>query len=220
VTDPAAPRSQPRVAVNVMRARQTVIGFNIAIVSFQIARIYQLSGGVAVPGFAHELHVRAEIALYLSLALALVALIALTSSSIWDEEGVCTHWSLIAGDVLMYLSLASTVTGFFEPVADAMARFASSFPAHADTAEILGAGMLCTAAVAWFLAMYVAPIASLLRSPFTRRVNASLWAGYGVAVVLLAWLNAQAHAIEAAAAGESGSSLAYFLTELVQPLAW
>ena len=30
---------QVRVAVNVMRARLTVIGFNIAIVSFQIAQL-------------------------------------------------------------------------------------------------------------------------------------------------------------------------------------
>ena len=32
-----------RVAVNVMRARLTVIGFNIAIVSFQIVHLYMAS---------------------------------------------------------------------------------------------------------------------------------------------------------------------------------
>ncbi len=39
-----------RVAVNVMRARLTVLGFNIAIVSFQIAQLYRVSGGLKVPG--------------------------------------------------------------------------------------------------------------------------------------------------------------------------
>ncbi len=33
-------RKPVRVAVNVMRARLTVIGFNIAIVSFQINQLY------------------------------------------------------------------------------------------------------------------------------------------------------------------------------------
>jgi hypothetical protein len=220
VTEPAAPLKPHHVAVNVMGARQTLIGFNIAIVSFQIAQLYRISGGVAVPGFAHEVHVRANLALYISLALALVALIALTSSSSWDEVGVWTEWSLIAGDVLMYLSLACSVTGFFAPIADAMAAFASNLPARKDEAEALRAGVQCAAAFAWFLATYVAPIVSLRRSPFPRRINASLWAGYVAVVVLPAWLNAQARAIEAAGAGQSGSSLGYFVTDLLQPISW
>ena len=43
-----------RVGVNVMRARLTIIGFNIAIVSFQIAILNRVPGGVRVAGLEHR----------------------------------------------------------------------------------------------------------------------------------------------------------------------
>jgi len=98
-----------RVAVNVMRARLTVIGFNIAIVSFQITQLYRTSGGLRVPGIDHAVHVEADMALFMALALSIIALVAFIMSSEYDEVGVCTHWSLVAGDLLMYLALAHTV---------------------------------------------------------------------------------------------------------------
>ena len=67
----AEARKPVRVAVNVMRARQTVVGFNIAIVSFQIAQISRLPGGLKVSGLEHAIHLRADIALFTALALAL-----------------------------------------------------------------------------------------------------------------------------------------------------
>ena len=48
-----------RVAVNVMRARLTVIGFNIAIVSFQLPQLYGQSGGIELTGMDHAVHVTA-----------------------------------------------------------------------------------------------------------------------------------------------------------------
>ena len=101
-------RKPVRVAVNVMRARLTVIGFNIAIVSFQITQLYRISGGLRVPGIDHVVHVGADMALFMALALSLIALVAFIMSSEYDEVGVCTHWSLVAGDLLMYLALAHT----------------------------------------------------------------------------------------------------------------
>ena len=105
-----------RVAVNVMRARLTVIGFNIAIVSFQIAQLYRVSGGLRVPGVDHTVHLGADMSLFMALALSLIALVAFIMSGAFDEVGVCTHWTLVAGDLLMYLGLAHTVAGFFAPL--------------------------------------------------------------------------------------------------------
>ena len=39
-------------------------------------------------------------------------------SSELDEQGACTHWSLLAGDLFMYLGLAHSVSGFFGPTAN------------------------------------------------------------------------------------------------------
>ena len=74
-----------RVAVNVMRARLTVIGFNIAIVSFQIANLHRSSGGLRVPGLDHAVHVGPSMALFMALGLSLIALVAYIMSSAFDE---------------------------------------------------------------------------------------------------------------------------------------
>jgi len=211
--------SEVRVAVNVMRARQTVIGFNIAIVSFQIAQIYKFAGGVSVPGIDHQVHVAADIALFMSLALSLIALIALTSSSLMDEVGVCTHWSLLVGDLLMYMALAYTLSGFFAPLSETMRVFTTHLPTQAAQATILQQAVLLTAAVGWFLAMYIAPLRSLLRSPFSRVTTLCVGLMYLGLLLVLAWVNAQAAIIETPVNDKSGF-YNYVLNELIQPFQW
>ena len=211
--------SEVRVAVNVMRARQTVIGFNIAIVSFQITQLYHSGGGIKVPGFEHQVHVTAELALFMSLAISLVALIAMTSSSLMDEVGVCTHWSLLVGEVLMYLALAYTLSGFFAPLGESMRVFTTNLPDKGTQAVILQKAVLSMAAVAWFLAIYIAPLYSLLRSPFSRVTTFSVGLMYVALLLVLAWVNAQAAIIEAPVNDNSGF-YRYLLNELIQPLYW
>lgn len=213
-------RKPVRVAVNVMRARQTVIGFNIAIVSFQISRLSEYSGGVSVQGFDHLVHVRADIALYMSLALSLIALTAMTMSSIMDEEGVCTHWSLLIGDVLMYLALAYTLTGFFAPLDASMKLFTRNLPSQAAEAVILQKAVLFLAGVAWFLAMYIGPLASLLRSPFPRQINLVICIAYVCLILVLSWVNAQARMIETVNMEEQTGLFSSVMKELVLPFRW
>jgi len=214
-------KSQPvRVAVNAMRARQTVVGFNITIVAFQLGQLYRHIGGISVPGFEHPIHVRADIALFMSLALSLIALLAMTMSSIFDEVGVCTHWSLVAGDVLMYMSLAYTVSGFFAPLQETMRVFTMNLPTLAAEARILQKAVLISAGIAWFLAIYVGPVASLLRSPFPLRINITMGVTYLAVLLILAWVNAQANMIEAAGLGKQPDVFVPILRELVQPLGW
>jgi len=212
-------RNQVRVAVNVMRARQTVIGFNIAIVSFQIAQLYHSVGGIKVSGFEHQIHVTAELALFMSLALSLIALTAMTMSSLMDEVGVCTHWSLLVGDLLMYLALAYTLSGFFAPLVDSMRVFTENLPVQGAQAVILQKAVLITAGAAWFMAMYVAPLASLVRSPFSRMTNLSLGLAYIALLLVLAWVNAQASLIESQNLGNP-SAFITMLSELTQPFQW
>ena len=96
-------RKTVRVAVNVMRARLTVIGFNIAIVSFQIAQLGRAAGGLSVPGIERSVHVVADLQLFMALGLSLIALPTFIMSSEFDEVGSCTHWSLMAGDRVFVL---------------------------------------------------------------------------------------------------------------------
>jgi hypothetical protein len=209
-----------RVAVNVMRARLTVIGFNIAIVSFQLVHLYGMSGGIRVPGMDHPVHLTADIALLMALALSLTALVVFIMSGALDEVGVCTHWSLVAGDLLMYLGLAYTVAGFFAPMGVAIDAFAAKISARASAVAILRAALTVAGGMAWFLATYVGPAVSLRRSPFPHRTNIALAVAYLVVLITLSWVNSQAVAVEAAGTANETGLIMGILRELAQPFRW
>jgi hypothetical protein len=209
-----------RVAVNVMRARLTVIGFNIAIVSFQIVQLDRVSGGLRVPGMDHAVHVGADMALFMALALSLVALVVFIMSGAFDEVGVCTHWTLVAGDLLMYLALAQTAAGFFQPWNAALEIFAAKLSNHATQIASLHAAMVIAGGAGWFLATYAGPAVSLLRSPFPRGTNIVLGIAYLVVLVALAWVSSQAVRVEAAVSGDAPGLIFSVLGELVQPFRW
>ena len=209
-----------RVAVNVMRARLTVIGFNIAIVSFQLVQLYGLSGGIRVPGMNHPLHLMADIALLMALALSLAALVAFIMSCALDEVGVCTHWSLIAGDLLMYLGLAHTVAGFFAPLGAAIDTLAANISAGTSEVAILRAALSIAGGAPWFLATYAGPVVSLLRSPFPRRTNIALGVAYLVLLIALCWVNFQAISLEAKGQIDEPGLIIGIIRGLVQPLWW
>jgi len=209
-----------RVAVNVMRARLTVIGFNIAIVSFQITQLPRTLGGLRVPGIDQAVHVQAGMALFMALALSVIALVAFIMSSAYDEAGVCTHWSLVAGDLLMYLALAHTVAGFFQPWNVSLDIFAAKLPDQAAQIATLHAAMAISGGAAWFLAAYAGPVVALMRSPFQRHTNIALGFAYLVLLFVLAYVNAQAVHVEAAGAGDVPGLINSVLRELVQPFRW
>jgi len=209
-----------RVAVNVMRARLTVIGFNIAIVSFQINELYRVSGGLTVPGLDHSVHVGANIALFMALGLSMIALILFIMSGTLDEVGYCTHWSLVAGDLLMYLALAHTIAGFFEPISGSMDRFATKLPSEAPGIYVLHLAVLITGGLGWFLSTYVGPTVSLLRSPFSKRINITLGMAYVVLLLLLFWVNANSLQVETLGDEEGSRLVIGVLKEIVQPFRW
>jgi hypothetical protein len=213
-------RRPVRVAINVMRSRLTVIGFNIAIVSFQIAQLYQGSGGLRVPGLDHAVHVGADMELFMSLALSLIALMVFIMSSSFDEVGVVSHWSLMAGDLLMYLALAHTLAGFFGPLATTIKIVAGNLPDKAAEIHILKSAAIGAGGVAWFVAVYVGPLVSLVRSPFHRRSNIALGTAYLVVVLVLCWVSAQTVQVEEAATADGPGLIFSILRELVQPLRW
>ena len=216
----AEDRQPVRVAVNVMRARLTVIGFNIAVVSFQIAQLYQASDGLEVPGVGHAVHVGADMALFMSLALSVIALMVFIMSNSNDEVGYCTHWSMVAGDLLMYLALAHTLAGFFGPLAETVDIVTGKLPDKESEFYILKAATIGAGGLAWFMAVYVGPLVSLLRSPFPRRTNIVLGIAYLIILLVLCWVSAQTVRVEAKVPADQPGLIFSVLRELFQPLRW
>jgi hypothetical protein len=213
-------RKPVRVAINVIRVRLTVIGFNIAVVSFQIAQLRSAAGGLKIPGLGYAVHPVTDMELYVAFALSVFALIAFIMSCELDEEGVCTHWSLVAGDLLMYMALAHTLAGFFAPLAMEIKMVGGNLQDKATEINILQLGAIVAGGGAWFLAMYGGPLVSLVRSPFQRRTNIALGIAYLLVLLVLCWITALAVRVESVVSGDKPGLIFSVLGELVQPLRW
>ena len=134
--------------------------------------------------------------------------------------GVCTHWSLVAGDLLMYMALAHTVAGFFEPLAATIETVGGELPHKASEINILESGAVVVGGGAWFLATYAGPVVSLVRAPFHRCTSIVFGIMYLLVLLVLCWLTAQTVRVESAISGDEPGMIFSVLRELVQPLRW
>ncbi len=213
-------RKPVRVAINVMRVRLTVIGFNMAVVAFQITQLGSAADGLKVPGIGRAVHLVADMELFMALALSLIAMLALIMSCEFDEVGSCTRWSLMAGDLLMFLALSHTVAGFFAPLVLSIETLAGKFPDKAAEIYFLQSGAIVAGGGAWFLTTYAGPFISLVRSPFERRTNIALGTAYLLVLLVICWYTSLAVRVESAVSGGEPGLILGVLRELVQPLRW
>jgi hypothetical protein len=215
-------REPVQVAVNVMRTRVTVVGFNIAVITFQFGSLRSVRvGSVELPSLHASVHLTADVALFTGLALAMVALVTFVVSSAYDRVGVCDHWSLVARELRLYISLAQTVSAVLGPYAPVRELMAADFSEQATAAATVRWAVVGAGGVAWLLATYLGPIVALVRSPFGRRATATLAIAYVIMVLALAGLGQQASLMQAARAEGAGQAApTTFLEELLQPIRW
>jgi len=207
-----------KIAVNVMRARLTVIGFNIAVVSFQLDRLKTLPGGVNLSGLESPIHVGSHVSLLLAIPVSMAAIVGYIFSSRYDEIGICTSWSIVAADILMFMGLALTIAGFFSPLESSMDVMVAGAAEQSAHLLILHDSLLILGGISWFLAAYVGPVRALWQSPFPRVTNTCLAFGYLVIFSYLGLISAIANAIDAGSTG--GLTFAQLAIEFVQPLRW
>lgn len=208
-----------RIAVNVMRARLTILGFNLAIITFQIKELPALAGGVSLPGIEQEFYVSAAAALFLGMALSIMAMVILVASCAFDRVGLCDHWLLLIGDMLMYLALAQTVVGFFGAFDAQFDRVSLPDPEQAQMFAFTSGAMDVFGGIAWALAIYLGPLVSVLRSPFERRINVVLVLVYLGLLLLVSRIWTMAMQLEVQRADPEGPGVSW-LGGLVAPLVW
>lgn len=209
------------VAVNVMRTRVTVVGFNIAIITFQLGNLRSFhAGGVELPSLQASVHLQADVTLIVGLALSVIALMAFASSAALDREGACTPSVLVAGDLLMYLGLSHTVGGFFAPFVLGLRIVAADFADQASTMTAVQLAVTFIGGLAWFLAMYAGPVVSIVRVSLGRRVKVAVALIYAACVLALCGLNLQATELQAARSEDTSMAPSNLLVELVQPTRW
>jgi len=212
-------REPVRVAVNVMRARLTILGFNLAIITFQLSNMRTLEGGIMLPGIDFPVDMAAAAALFLGLAMSLTAMVAFIASGQLDPVGVCNHWSLLLGDLLMYVALSQTVAGFFGPFLFTMGQVSLAELAAAQEFANIHAAVTIAGAVAWAAAHYLGPVVSLFRSPFGRRTTVALGGVYLLLVLLIAWITTTAWRLQSSGLGLDHPD-PIWLVGLFAPLYW
>jgi hypothetical protein len=210
---------QPRVAINAIRARLTVLGFNLAITTFQINNTRGLGGGSYFDGFETTVHLAAGTVLLTGIALSITSMVAFITSSALDREGTCDHWTLLAGDLLMYLALAQTVAGFFGPYLRLLEVASMRTEAEQEALSAIRIGMAVAGSVPWILAIYVGPIISLVRSPHDRVTKLLHAAGYLGVLTYISRLWSAAQRIEGNALAGEGPPSAWF-NAFAAPLFW
>jgi hypothetical protein len=207
-----------RVAINTIRARLTILGFNLAIITFQIINMRGLGGGSHLEGFS-TVHLSAVTVLLIGVALSIAAMVAFIASSALDREGTCDHWTLLAGDLLMYLAVAQTVAGLFSPYLRALEAVSVATEAKQEALSAIWIGMTVAGSTAWGLVTYVGPIVSLVRSPLGRVPKLLHAAGYLGVLVCVSRLWWAAQRVEGRNLAMDGS-LSAWLSVFVAPLSW
>jgi hypothetical protein len=201
-----------------MRARLTVIGFNIAVVSFQLERLSVMPGGVDISGFHDPFHAGSHVSLLLAIPVSMAAIVGYIFSSEYDEIGTCTSWSIVAADILMYLGLALTIAGFFSPLSLALDIVEANPSSRSIHLIFVTESLILAGGISWFLAAYVGPIRALSKSPFPRLINFCLTLAYLMVFGLLGFITASANAVDTNSA--SAITLAQWLMEFAQPFRW
>lgn len=90
---------QARIAINSMRARLTVLGFNLAVITFLITDLPGRGEAVDMAPIRHAINFPESTSVYLSLSLSFLAMVVYVISNVLDEQGTCDHWTLLLGDI-------------------------------------------------------------------------------------------------------------------------
>jgi hypothetical protein len=213
------PVERIHVAVNTVRARLTILGFNLAIITFQIANTRGLGGGTRVEGFETTVHLSTGLVLLIGLALSIAAMVVFTASSIFNREGTCDSRMLLTGDLLMYLALAQTVTGFFSSYERVLDVWTLSMNAEIGALSVVRNGIVVVGAAAWIMVAYVGPTVSLVRSHHSLRLKIFHSTAYLSILVYISHLWWAAQQIEGRVIAADGLLYKWF-NALFAPIYW
>jgi len=207
------------VAINTVRARLTVLGFNLVMVTFQISNTRMLGGGIHLEGLERTVHLAAGTVLLIGVALSIASIVAFIASIALDREGTCDDWPLLAGDLLMYLALAQTITGVFSPYGRLLDAISMPAIAEQEAVSAIQIGVAVAGSAAWILAAYMGPIVSLVRSHHGRVTKLLHVAGYCGVLICVSRLWSATQRIEGGTLAGDGSPFVWF-SAFAAPLFW
>ena len=210
------------IALNVSRARLTVLGFSLAVNVFAIGNVLSFSGGAVSELIILELNIL--VVLLGSVATGTVASVLFLLSERFDTKGHSDVGIFAIAEMTMYLSLAQTLNGLSQ---EFLNLFALNLGAYASsTAELQAASArlesvaLWVAASAWAFLAYVAPIWSLAKIPRQWSKKLGYLGYYFVLLLVLFYFDAVAVQITSLSVGIEQSLGELFFKQFWMPLTW
>jgi len=217
------------VALNVARARITVLGFALALCLFASSTL--LSIGQAYHFSAVWVFLPSFVSLSLGFSLTLIALLLFVGALRLDQGGAGRIWPFSFGEILMYLALSQVLAGGFQYLATGLLFVFHNVPQRTlldpeqlqllmPMAEQLTFWLTLCAGVGWLASIYAAPIYFLIRNPLPWGRKWLLAVAYFVLLIIISWISAIPYRLHARAAGKPEHLAVYFAGQFAQPLLW
>lgn len=210
------------VALNVTRTRVTVLVFNLTIISFLFSMLMTTTSP-----FSNLKNINISIALYVGFCLTLLGLFWLLFSQNFDEKGLSRYFPFTLGCMTTYLALSQTITAFMHLY---LLNFTlginalQHMPQPPAGVELLSYVTVLTlismGGLIWGLITYIAPLLSILKSPFRGRMRLCIVAYYFTLQIPIYWVYSKAWLLAYIPQSGDKNMFNLFFLQFIQPLLW
>lgn len=212
------------IALNVSRARLTLLGFVLTINVFAIGNVLTFSGGAVSEQIILELNIL--VSLFGSVAIGSLSAVLFLVSERFDPKGESDVGIFAFAEMAMYIAVAQTLNGLFQEFLTLFVLNLDSFAANGAAGGMRDAGQLLellaywTAALAWGFVVYIAPVWSVTRLPTTANRKYMYIGFYLTALAFLFFLHAIAVRIAHLSVGLERGLLDVFIKQFWIPFLW
>lgn len=217
------------IALNVSRARLTVLGFAQAVILFAFGIFVQIEGGER-SGVIWA-HFTASVPLFIAFGLAICSSALFLISQTLNRDGNSEVWTFSFAEIVMYVALGQTLSGVLQEFVIAFSAtlkaqslsMGASSPIAAEFSRSFANFQLLThwfAATVWCLIVYVAPFGSVMRIQMGWKQKWVLIGIYITLLIVVFGLSAHAFYLTELARGNETSVSRLFVQQFWQPALW
>ena len=214
----------PGIALNVSRARLTILGFTLMVNVFTVQNVLAFAGGFVSEKIVLELHVL--VSPFAGVAIGTVSAVLFLISERFDEIGDSDVRIFALAEMAMFVAISQTMSGLFQGFfsiltvnVDAISQGSTTTGLH-QVRELFQSLVFWVAAVAWGFVTYVGPVWSMARIQENWQRKSVYIVFYAGITMLLYLLSATAVRIAYLSLGADQGLLGLFIKQFWGPVLW
>jgi len=219
---------QNEIALNVSRARITVLVFNLTVIALMLS----ITSARSMPADQVVItHLTSSVALFIGFCLTILGLLWLLFSQNLDTMGMSRPLPFALGAMTTYMALSQTVTAFMheylvgiKSAIDHSIALDSEkihtlvrFDLLDDSALLI---LFFLGGTIWFLTTYLSPLSVVIQSPVRGNHRWVIVGYYLVLQIPINWIYATTWQQEYVPAEQSMDILSLFALQFIQPVLW